>query len=51
MCCTEKDERTVRATKFWGKLFLINIAMGVVPGIVQEFQFGMNWSDLRPLRR
>lgn len=31
-------------TKFWGKLFLINFAMGVVTGIVQEFQFGMNWS-------
>ena len=30
--------------KFWGKLFLINFAMGVVTGIVQEFQFGMNWS-------
>ncbi|MFJ3643747.1 cytochrome ubiquinol oxidase subunit I [Streptomyces sp. NPDC090108] len=40
---TEK-ERYLRATKFWGKLFLINIAMGVVTGIVQEFQFGMNWS-------
>ncbi|MFI6344902.1 cytochrome ubiquinol oxidase subunit I [Streptomyces sp. NPDC050560] len=38
-------ERYLRATKFWGKLFLINIAMGVVTGIVQEFQFGMNWSD------
>ncbi|WP_030806160.1 cytochrome ubiquinol oxidase subunit I [Streptomyces sp. NRRL F-2799] len=35
----------LRATKFWGKLFLINIAMGVVTGIVQEFQFGMNWSE------
>ncbi|NJQ16194.1 cytochrome ubiquinol oxidase subunit I [Streptomyces bohaiensis] len=35
----------LRATKFWGKLFLINIAMGVVTGILQEFQFGMNWSD------
>ncbi|MFI6815157.1 cytochrome ubiquinol oxidase subunit I [Nonomuraea sp. NPDC050328] len=33
-----------RATKFWGKLLLINFAMGVVTGIVQEFQFGMNWS-------
>ncbi len=33
-----------RMTKFWGKLFLINFAMGVVTGIVQEFQFGMNWS-------
>ncbi|MFI6322279.1 cytochrome ubiquinol oxidase subunit I [Nonomuraea sp. NPDC050556] len=34
-----------RATKFWGKLLLINFAMGVVTGIVQEFQFGMNWSS------
>ncbi len=33
-----------RMTKFWGKLFLINFALGVVTGIVQEFQFGMNWS-------
>ncbi|MFI5099629.1 MAG: cytochrome ubiquinol oxidase subunit I [Actinomycetes bacterium] len=33
-----------RATKFFGKLFLINFALGVVTGIVQEFQFGMNWS-------
>ncbi|MGI5138631.1 MULTISPECIES: cytochrome ubiquinol oxidase subunit I [unclassified Streptomyces] len=41
---TEK-QKYLRATKFWGKLFLINIAMGVVTGIVQEFQFGMNWSD------
>ncbi|MBA4600817.1 cytochrome ubiquinol oxidase subunit I [Thermoactinomyces mirandus] len=31
--------------KFWGKLFLINFAVGVVTGIIQEFQFGMNWSD------
>jgi cytochrome d ubiquinol oxidase subunit I len=38
------DDRYLRATKFWGKLFLINFAMGVVTGIVQEFQFGMNWS-------
>ncbi|HEY3001353.1 MAG TPA: cytochrome ubiquinol oxidase subunit I [Kribbellaceae bacterium] len=38
-------EQYLRATKFWGKLFLINFAMGVVTGIVQEFQFGMNWSD------
>ncbi|MFP3989289.1 cytochrome ubiquinol oxidase subunit I [Streptomyces sp. E11-3] len=41
---TEK-EKYLKATKFWGKLFLINIAMGVVTGILQEFQFGMNWSD------
>ncbi|MCP3759225.1 cytochrome ubiquinol oxidase subunit I [Streptomyces sp. TBY4] len=38
-------EKHLHATKFWGKLFLINIALGVVTGIVQEFQFGMNWSD------
>src|SRR5690554_3428286 len=31
--------------KFWGKLFVINFVMGVVTGIVQEFQFGMNWSE------
>jgi cytochrome d ubiquinol oxidase subunit I len=31
-------------TRFWGKVFLINFALGVVTGIVQEFQFGMNWS-------
>lgn len=31
--------------KFWGKLFLINFAIGVATGIVQEFQFGMNWAE------
>ena len=35
----------LRLTRFFGKLFLINFALGVVTGIVQEFQFGMNWSD------
>ena len=39
------DETWRRMTKFWGKLFIINFAMGVVTGIVQEFQFGMNWSE------
>jgi cytochrome d ubiquinol oxidase subunit I len=39
------DEKLLRLTKFFGKLFLINFAMGVVTGIVQEFQFGMNWSE------
>ena len=34
----------LQLTRFFGKLFLINFAMGVVTGIVQEFQFGMNWS-------
>jgi cytochrome d ubiquinol oxidase subunit I len=40
-----KRPEWLRLTKFFGKLFLINLAMGVVTGIVQEFQFGMNWSD------
>lgn len=40
-----RDERWLRLTKFFGRLFLINFALGVVTGIVQEFQFGMNWSD------
>ena len=39
------NESWLRLTKFFGKLFLINFAIGVVTGIVQEFQFGMNWSD------
>jgi cytochrome d ubiquinol oxidase subunit I len=39
------NEQYLRLTKFFGKLFLINFAIGVVTGIVQEFQFGMNWSD------
>ena len=39
------NEKWLRATKFFGKIFLINFAIGVVTGIVQEFQFGMNWSD------
>ncbi len=34
-----------KLTKFFGTLFLINFAMGVVTGIVQEFHFGMNWSE------
>jgi cytochrome d ubiquinol oxidase subunit I len=40
-----KDETFRKMAKFWGKLFLINFAIGVVTGIVQEFQFGMNWSE------
>ncbi len=42
---TSGDPRYKTMTKFWGKLFLINFAMGVATGIVQEFQFGMNWSE------
>jgi cytochrome d ubiquinol oxidase subunit I len=39
------EERWRRMAKFWGKLFLVNFGMGVVTGLVQEFQFGMNWSE------
>ncbi len=39
------DEVYKKMVKFWGKVFLINFALGVVSGIVQEFQFGMNWSE------
>jgi cytochrome d ubiquinol oxidase subunit I len=39
------NEAYKQMTKFWGKLFLINFTMGVVTGIVQEFQFGMNWAE------
>lgn len=38
------DEDYRRLTKFWGKLFLINFAVGIVTGITLEFQFGTNWS-------
>ncbi|MDM8543909.1 cytochrome ubiquinol oxidase subunit I [Desulfococcaceae bacterium HSG7] len=38
------DELYLKMTKFWGKLFLINFALGVVTGITLEFQFGTNWS-------
>ncbi len=38
------DETDLAMTKFWGKLFLINFALGVVTGITLEFQFGTNWS-------
>jgi len=40
-----KNPEWLRLTKFFAKLFLINFALGVVTGIVQEFQFGMTWSD------
>ena len=39
------NDRYRRMTIFFGKLFLINFALGLVTGITQEFQFGMNWSE------
>ncbi len=41
---TGKDH-WLKLTKFFGKLLIINFALGVATGIVQEFQFGMNWSE------
>ena len=38
------DEDYRRMAKFWGKIFLVNFAVGVVTGITLEFQFGTNWS-------
>ena len=40
---THRDEY-LRLTRFFGVLLVINVAIGVVTGLVQEFQFGMNWS-------
>lgn len=34
-----------KMTRFWGNVFLLSFAVGVVTGLIQEFQFGMNWSD------
>jgi len=39
-----REGRDERLTRFFGTLLLINVAIGVVTGLVQEFQFGMNWS-------
>jgi len=39
------DDTWLKMTRFWGKLFLINFALGVVTGITMEFQFGMNWAE------
>ena len=39
------NEVYLRMTRFWGRFLLISLAIGVVTGIVQEFQFGMNWSQ------
>lgn len=41
----EERLKLKKLVKFFGTIFLINFAMGVVTGIVQEFHFGMNWSE------
>ncbi len=40
-----KNPAFKQMAQYWGRLFLINFAVGVVTGIIQEFQFGMNWSN------
>lgn len=45
MYVVKKDDKYKRMTKFWGKIFLLNFSVGIVTGIMQEFQFGMNWAD------
>lgn len=41
----KKKDIYLEMSKFWGKVFLLSFAIGVVTGILQEFQFGMNWSE------
>ena len=41
----KKDIMYKHMAQFWGRIFLLSFAVGVVTGIIQEFQFGMNWSD------
>jgi cytochrome d ubiquinol oxidase subunit I len=41
----KKDKIYLEMTKFWAKMLILSFAVGVVTGIIQEFQFGMNWSD------
>ncbi|WIV17370.1 cytochrome ubiquinol oxidase subunit I [Paenibacillus polygoni] len=45
MYVVRKKELYKKMAKFWGHFLLINFALGVVTGILQEFQFGMNWSE------
>src|SRR3978361_56046 len=41
---TDKPE-WLRMTPFWGRIYLINFVLGVATGLVQEFQFGLAWSE------
>ncbi|UQS82979.1 cytochrome ubiquinol oxidase subunit I [Bombilactobacillus thymidiniphilus] len=41
----KKDEIYNKMARFWGKIFLLSFAVGIVTGLIQEFQFGMNWSN------
>ena len=43
-CTWWPRKRYKDTTKFWGKLFAINFALGVTTGLTMEFQFGINWA-------
>jgi cytochrome bd ubiquinol oxidase subunit I len=45
MYVVKKKDIYRRMAQFWGKIFLLGFAVGIVTGIIQEFQFGMNWSN------
>lgn len=45
MYVVKKDDKYKRMAKYWGTFLLINFVVGIVTGILQEFQFGMNWSE------
>ncbi|GLB46062.1 cytochrome ubiquinol oxidase subunit I [Philodulcilactobacillus myokoensis] len=45
MYVIKKQKIYQNMAKFWGKIFLLSFAVGVVTGLIQEFQFGMNWSE------
>ncbi|GAA3137241.1 cytochrome ubiquinol oxidase subunit I [Planomonospora alba] len=40
------DPLLLRMTRFWGQIYVINYALGIVTGLVMEFQFGLSWSGL-----
>ncbi|ONI75180.1 cytochrome ubiquinol oxidase subunit I [Actinosynnema sp. ALI-1.44] len=42
----ERKAKLLRATRFWGQLYVVNYALGIVTGLVMEFQFGLGWSGL-----
>nr|CEL19898.1 Cytochrome d ubiquinol oxidase subunit I [Kibdelosporangium sp. MJ126-NF4] len=42
----ERQAALLRATRFWGQLYVVNYALGIVTGLVMEFQFGLGWSGL-----
>ncbi|MFW5416858.1 cytochrome ubiquinol oxidase subunit I [Nocardiopsis sp. CNT-189] len=44
-----RDAARMRAVRFWGGLYLVNYAMGILSGLVMELQLGLNWSGLNEM--